>query len=56
MPTGDYKSYVIKYQLLLMKRKLLYISPLVALMDDQVSALKQNKVSAEQLTFSYDRY
>ena len=46
---GAGKSLCYQIPAIINEKKTIVISPLVALMDDQVSALKQKKVSAERL-------
>lgn len=49
MPTGAGKSLCYQIPAIIIDKQTIVVSPLVALMDDQVGALKQNKVSAERL-------
>ncbi len=49
MPTGAGKSLCFQIPAIINDLKTIVISPLVALMDDQVNTLRQNKVAAERL-------
>ena len=49
MPTGAGKSICYQIPAIINKKKTIVVSPLVALMDDQVNSLKQNKVCAERI-------
>ena len=49
MPTGAGKSLCYQIPAIINEKKTIIVSPLLALMDDQVSALKQNEVSAERI-------
>ena len=49
MPTGAGKSICYQIPAIINKKKTIVVSPLVALMDDQVNSLKQNKVCAERV-------
>jgi ATP-dependent DNA helicase RecQ len=49
MPTGAGKSLCYQLPAILSDRKTIIVSPLVALMDDQVAALRQNGVAASKI-------
>lgn len=49
MPTGAGKSLCYQLPALISERRTIIVSPLVALMDDQVAALAQNGVSASKI-------
>jgi ATP-dependent DNA helicase RecQ len=49
MPTGAGKSLCYQLPAILSARKTIIVSPLVALMDDQVAALRQNGVGASKI-------
>ncbi len=56
LPTGFGKSLIYQVAGLAMEKPVIVISPLIALMEDQVNSLKARSISAESISGSLDRH